>query len=241
MDVIYTPRGKAREYAPLALNFYTGCEHNCKYCYSPTTLHITHEEFSSGTVPKKNILVRVAKDAQKLKGDDRTILLSFTHDPYQPIEMKLQITRQIIKILIENDLRFTILTKGGTNAIRDFDLLEEYPKCSFGTSLSFIHQKFANEWELNAPVIEDRIEAIRIAHEKKIRTWVSLEPVINPDEAFQTLAFLHRWVRHWKVGKINGWPELESKVNWVEFRERVKEFMEAVGGDYYLKKSLTEL
>ncbi len=241
MDVIYTPEGKAREYAPLALNFYTGCEHQCGYCYSPAILHKTREEFSSGIVPKKNILARVAKDAQKLKGDDRTILLSFTHDPYQPIEMKLQITRQIIKMLIENNLRFTILTKGGTRAVRDFDLLEKYPLCSFGTSLSFLHQKFADEWESKAPLIEDRIEAIRIAQEKNIKTWVSLEPIINPDEAFQLMAFLHRWVDHWKIGKANHLSSIEAKVDWIDFREKVKKFMEAVGGDYYLKKSLTEL
>ena len=155
--------------------------------------------------------------------------------------MKLQITRQIINILIENNLRFTILTKGGTQAVRDFDLLEKYSKCSFGTSLSFIHQKFANEWELNAPIIEDRIEAIRVAHERGIKTWVSLEPVIDPDEAFQTLAFLHRWVDFWWIGKLNGWPETEAKVDWVDFKKKVKEFMEAVGGNYRLKKSLTEL
>jgi len=241
MDVIYTPKGKAREYAPLALNHYKTCEHACKFCYCPQTLHVSPDDFFQKGVPKENIIGRVAKDCKKLHGNDSEILLSFIGDPYQPIEIELQITRQIIQILIENDLRFTILTKGGTRAIRDFDLLEKYSKCSFGTSLSFIHQKFANEWELNAPIIEDRIEAIRIAHGKKIKTWVSLEPVINPDEAFQTLAFLHRWVRHWKIGKINHWPELEAKVDWIDFREKVKEFMEAVGGDYYLKKSLTEL
>jgi len=241
MNVIYTPEGKAREYAPLALNFYNGCSHHCLFCYAPAILHKTHEEFSANIEPKKNIIARVTKDARKLRGDDRTILMSFTHDPYQPIEMKLQLTRQIIKIFIENDLRFTILTKGGTNAVRDFDLLEKYAKCSFGTSLSFLHQKFADEWEENAPLVQDRIEAIHIAHDKDIRTWVSLEPVIDPDQAFQVLAFCHRWVDHWKIGKINGWPELEAKVDWIDFREKVKEFMEAVGGDYYLKKSLTEL
>ena len=34
MPLIYTPSGKAREYSPLALNIYNGCDHGCTYCYT---------------------------------------------------------------------------------------------------------------------------------------------------------------------------------------------------------------
>ena len=34
MSVIYEPKGKAREYSPLALNLYLECQHGCKYCYA---------------------------------------------------------------------------------------------------------------------------------------------------------------------------------------------------------------
>jgi DNA repair photolyase len=241
MNIIYEPSGKAREYAPLALNIYDGCEHCCKYCYSPSVLHKTREEFCSAPKPKKNFLERLTKDAKKLRGDDREILISFASDPYQPIEEELQLTRQAIEILINHNLRFTILTKGGLRAVKDFDWLKVYPKCSFGTTLIFIHQKFANEWEPNAPLIQDRVDTIEIAHNMGIKTWVSLEPVIDSEEAFQVMAFLHRWVDFWWVGKINYHPQLEAKIDWVDFREKVKEFMSAVGGNYYLKKSLTEL
>ena len=43
--VVYEPRGKAREYSPLAANLYSGCSHQCKYCYAPATLHKTKEKF----------------------------------------------------------------------------------------------------------------------------------------------------------------------------------------------------
>ena len=33
MSLIYEPKGKAREYSPLALNVYSGgCDHACRYC-----------------------------------------------------------------------------------------------------------------------------------------------------------------------------------------------------------------
>ena len=31
---IYTPKGPALEYAPLACNLYRGCAHGCLYCYA---------------------------------------------------------------------------------------------------------------------------------------------------------------------------------------------------------------
>lgn len=34
MSLIYEPRGRAREYAALALNTYTGCSHGCQYCFA---------------------------------------------------------------------------------------------------------------------------------------------------------------------------------------------------------------
>ena len=48
-------------------------------------------------------------------------------------------------------------------------------------------------------------------------------------------------VNHWKIGKINYNKEIEESVDWIKFREEVKDLLESIGADYYLKKSLTEL
>ena len=74
--------------------------------------------------------------------------------------MDLCLTRQTIEILIQNDLRFTVLTKGGTRSVRDFDLLSNCPKARFGTTLIFTDQKDADYWEPGAASVSDRIKAI---------------------------------------------------------------------------------
>jgi DNA repair photolyase len=180
------------------------------------------------------------RDAILLRGDQREILLSFATDPYTPLEMNSGLTRQALEILINNDLRFTVLTKGGTRACRDFDLMEKYDKCSFGSTLVFTSQSDADYWEPCAAPLADRIEAIQIAHNKGMRTWVSLEPVIDPSQAIALVEQLHPVVDHWKIGKINHNKEAVSKVDWIGFRCEIVQLLDSLGADYYLKASLKD-
>ena len=71
-----------------------------------------------------------------------------------------------------------------------------------------------------------------------IKTWVSLEPVIDPDQALELIEQIHPFVDHWKVGKLN-YRNLE--VDWLKFREDVTKQLDSVGANYYLKKSLTDI
>ena len=243
MNVIYCPKGKAGEYAKLAFNHYKGCTHKCSYCFGPGALHKKQEKYYASPDPKDDIIAKLQKDAEKLSGcqDVPEILISFVGDPYQHDEIELGLTRETLKILIAHNLPFTVLTKGGSRARRDFDLLSKYPKARFGTSLVFNSQSDADVWEPCAASIEDRISTIKVAHEMGIRTWVSVEPVIYPDQALQIIREIHPIVDHWKVGKVNHNKAVEQSVDWIKFREEVTELLESIGADFYLKKSLTEL
>lgn len=239
MNVIYEPSGKAKEYADLSVNLYKGCTHVCKYCFGAKTPWVPAEDYYKSANPKKDVIFKLQRDCRKLNGDIPEILLSFIGDVYQHAEMDLGLTRQAIKILIENNLSFTLLTKGGNRAVRDFDLLEGYDRGRFGTTLIFMDQAHADYWEPGAAPIKDRIKTIREAHDREIKTWVSLEPVIDPDQALQVIRELHPIVGHWKVGKINYQKDVD--VDWIAFREEVRALLDDLGADYYLKKSLTEL
>jgi len=238
MNVIYEPKGKAREYAELAINLYKGCEHRCRYCYGARGPYIPADRYYGSASPKAHVIERLKKDCNKLNGQCPEILLSFLGDVYQPAEMELCLTRQTIEMLIKHNLPFTILTKGGTRAARDFDLLASYPKARFGTTLIFLNQGDAEHWEPGAASITDRVEAIRQAHERGIKTWISLEPVIDPAQALQIVRELYPIVDHWKVGKINYHHNIERAVDWAGFRLAVTALLDSLGADYYLKRSL---
>jgi DNA repair photolyase len=237
--MIYEPKGKAREYAPLALNIYKGCTHGCLYCYGPSAMHTTRQEYFSDSNAKKDTIRGIIADCRKHVGCQDEILLSFIGDPYQPDEMTLGLTRAAIQLLIQYGLRFTILTKGGTRACRDFDFLERYPQSRFGSTIVFMDQRLAAHWEPGASSIQDRIDAVKRAHALGIATWISLEPVIEPEQALEVIRELHPYVGHWKVGKINHSKDEEVKHDWIGFREEVSALLKSVEADFYIKDSLT--
>ena len=238
-DMIYTPRGAALEYAALACNVYKGCTHGCRYCYAPATLHRTREAFHENAEPKDNVLARLDRDIQKL--DPQTtpeILCSFLGDLYQP-GATADLTRGVLTRLCNARLRFTVLTKGGTRASRDFDILRE-SRARFGTSLVWSDQRDADQYEPNAASIADRIAAIEQAKAAGIPTWVSLEPVIDAQQALQVVRRLYPIVNTWAVGKINHQSELARQTNWAAFHADITTLLDDVSATYFIKQSLLD-
>ncbi len=236
--IIYEPAGKAREYAALAANLYSGCGHGCKYCYAPAVLRRDKEQFHSTPKPRVNVLTELYKDCQQLKRKDvPPILFSFTTDPYQPIEVEHKITRAGIKMLHDYGLSVEILTKGGMRATRDFDLLKE--KDAFATTLTFLNSRDSEKWEPNAALPADRIRAMKLAYSKGIRVWVSLEPVIDPEQSLEIIRLTHMFVDLFKVGKLNHHP-LEAEIDWYGFGWKAKNLLEKLGCNYYLKHDLRQ-
>ena len=242
MAIIYEPKGKAHEYSPLAVNLYKGCAHGCVYCYGPSTIKIKKAVFSSPDYiqPRPGILEALKKDAAKLAGDKREILLSFTSDAYQPVEKDLRITRQALEILTAHGLTVTILTKGGAWGIRrDMDLLKQNSRNAWSVTLTHDDPAVSLEWEPGAALPEDRIESLRLAHSAGIKTWVSFEPVIDPEAVYRLLGATSEFVDFYKVGKLNYHP-LAKEIDWRRFKKEIEARLTRLEKPYYLKKDLAE-
>jgi DNA repair photolyase len=237
--IIYESRGKAREYCELAANLYRGCSHCCTYCYAPAALHTTRDEFCKPKV-RSGVLLKFEKDAETLErlGETRQILLSFTTDPYQPLDVKEGLTRQAIQILHNHNLRVSILTKGGKRSERDFDLLMHRPELSeYGATLVFTDERHQKEIERGATSTEERMASLKKAHDLGICTYVSLEPVWIPEQSLKLIDLTKDFVDFYKVGKLNYDPQ-QKNVDWSKFKKEVIEKLEGYGKKYYIKKSL---
>jgi len=235
-SVIYEPRGKAREYSELAVNMYRGCGHECEYCYAPSCIRSTREKFHQPE-PRKNILDNLILDCKKLQLEHETglVLLSFTCDPYQPIDEQFQLTRKAIEALHSCNLSVMILTKGGQRAERDFDLLTS--KDWFGVTLTNLDDKLSLKWEPLAALPTERMRSLRNAHEKGIKTWVSLEPVLYPETTLEIIRKTYDFVDKFKVGTLNYHPHSKT-IDWRKFAADVESLLSELKCDYYLKEDL---
>ena len=239
MKIIYETHGRAREYFELAANLYLGCGHACPYCYGPDVLHMTPAAFFKDPRPRKNVIEYLTQDAAVLagQGERRPILLCFVTDPYQPLDVKLQITRQAIEVLKGKGLSVAILTKGGRRATRDLDLLG--PGDQFGTTLTFIVEEERKQFEPGAAPFLERIESLAAAKERGVRTFVSLEPIFDYETAVEIIEQYHTVVDFWKVGKLNYMAQAKE-INWPVAAEKIIAALKKVKASFYIKKDLAQ-
>jgi DNA repair photolyase len=197
---------------------------------------MNRQEFYAKGVLRKNFFERLEKDIAKWKGPKVQVLLCFTSDPYQPIESETRATRLTIEMLHDAGFSVCVLTKAPAFAfIRDRGLFTE--RDAIATTLTFSRasiiesQKF--EPYAESPMIREL--ALKEFFKMGIPTWVSLEPVIGPEQTKAIIRETHEFVGIYKIGKLN---YVKSDVDWERFANEVVELCEKLGAPYLVKKSL---
>lgn len=245
MGIIYEPKGRAREYSPLALNIYNKCDHYCRYCYVPLirqkfryrtfslpSRHILSE--ADKVYPRQDILAKVRKEAKE-HSFGKQVLLCFTGDPYCKADVEYETTRDILKILLENQVTVAILTKGGKRCLRDLDLFKQFNAIKVGATLTLANDIDSLEWEPYAALPRDRVDTLRKLKENGIKTWVSFEPVISIRMTLQLIDITHEFVDQYKVGKLNHY---DINIDWRDFGIKAIKRLNSYGKKFYVKKDL---
>ena len=119
--------------------------------------------------------------------------------------------------------------------MRDFDLLT--PQDAYATTLTLTNESDSLLWEPYAAIPSERIEALRQAYSLGIETWVSLEPVIYPQQTRELFHMTRQFVGHYKVGTMNYHPQGKS-IDWYNFGWQMKRIMDNCKARYYFKRDL---
>ena len=235
---IYVPKGRAGEYADLAFNLYAGCSHGCTYCYAPGVVHRERKDFNKKVTVRKDILDNLRKDAPEYAG--KKIFMCFTCDPYTAVDgVPGPVTREAIEILKDAGCGVEVLSKAGRVCAKDFDLLASTAVPSaFGTTLTTLDVLKADEFEPKAASPADRCKALVAAKVQGIETFVSLEPVIWPEDTLEIICKIHRYVDRFKIGRWNH-DERANEIPYRKFAQDAIDLCEKLGIDYMLKKDLT--
>ena len=226
LSAIYQADGKTLEYAELALNPYTGCSHNCSYCYNKRE---GRPQGPYDQPAKKASLKNIQHDLLMLERDHdrRPVHISFMCDPYDMGRANNSHIRDILMAFRAYDHPFQILTKGGMLAAKDFDLYGHDD--SFGVTLTFDNDADSRRFEPGAALPKDRIAALLEAHSRNIHTWVSCEPVLYPAQTLKLIEMTHEFVDLFWVGKLTHYPKMEEKIDWPKFRSEAEALLQKCG------------
>ena len=237
LKVIYEPKGRAREFGKLACNIYLRCTHSCLYCYCPQALHIPRNEFFKTSIQRPNFLKKLEEDASELqgKGNKKKVFLSFIGDCYQPINAEFQLARQAIEVLHFYGQNVAILTKGGYRALPDLPLLKDGDQ--FAVTLTCLDEALSLKWEPGAALPQERIDTLKEAYARGVYTWVSLEPVLYPEQSLALIEETHEFVNQYKLGILNH-HEHARTIDWADYGHRAISLIRKYWKEYYIKDDL---
>ena len=155
-----------------SLSAYTGCGHGCLYCYASSYIR----DFSRPR-EKKDFLKRLDKEIKKLsKG--AFLAIANSSDPYLPLEKKLKLTREALKIIGNYELKINIITKSPL-ILRDIALLKELKSVVISISLTTLDEPLTKKLEPGAPSSKERLKTIKELS-SCLPIVVRLDPLIYP-------------------------------------------------------------
>lgn len=201
----FTIRSKAGEYAPWACNFYTGCSNDCEYCYCK-------RGFLSHVWDNKPHLKKCFKDERKALEifekelfqniralTKSSIFFTFSSDPMLP-EVK-RIYWAATACALSYDVRVQFLTKRADFVDDHFLQHNRFCKThiAFGFTLTGCDDK-----EPGASSNQERIEAMRILHERGFKTFASIEPIVDLDASKRMIQETLGSCDLYKIGLMSG-------------------------------------
>jgi DNA repair photolyase len=162
---------------PYVINPYVGCQHACSYCYARYMKKFTGHSEPWGTFVdvKLNAAEMLRKDVKKKKKD--IVWISGVCDPYQPLEVNYQLTRQCLQILADNDWPVVIQTRSPL-VLREIDIIKEMRNIEVGFSVTTADDDVRKVFEPHAPSIPERLHALAELHSAGIRTYAMIAPLL---------------------------------------------------------------
>jgi DNA repair photolyase len=183
-----------------SINPYRGCEHGCVYCFArPTHAYMGLSpglDFESKLFAKPDAARLLERELSRPGYVPRTIAIGTNTDPYQPIEKKWRIMREILEVLEAFGHPVGIVTKSAL-IMRDIDILSRMAErglAKVALSVTTLDRKIARTMEPRAATPPRRLEAMRALNEAGIPVSVMIGPVIpglNDSEIERILESAH--------------------------------------------------
>ena len=167
-----------------SINPYRGCEHGCVYCFArPTHAYMGLSaglDFETKLFAKPDAARLLEKELSKEGYQPRTIAIGPNPDPYQPIEKKWRIMREILEVLEAFNHPVGIVTKSAL-VMRDADILgrmAEKGLAKVALSVTTLDAKLSRTMEPRAATPSRRLETLRTLSQAGIPVSAMVAPVV---------------------------------------------------------------
>jgi DNA repair photolyase len=167
-----------------SINPYRGCEHGCAYCFArPSHAYMGLSpalDFETKLFAKPTAGKLLEKELARPGYECRTMAIGTNTDPYQPIERKYRIMRDILEVLDRANHPVGIVTKSAL-VTRDIDILARMAERNLvkvALSVTTLDRKLARAMEPRAATPDRRLETLRLLSQAGIPTTIMVAPVI---------------------------------------------------------------
>lgn len=167
-----------------SINPYRGCEHGCVYCFarpSHAWLGLSAGlDFETRLFAKPNAAQLLEKELAKRSYKPAVIVLGTNTDPYQPIERRYRITRQVLEVLWRSRHPAVIITKSA-GLVRDLDILTPMAEARLVQvmiSVTTLDSDLARRMEPRASAPAKRLAAVKRLADAGVPVGVMAAPMI---------------------------------------------------------------
>lgn len=159
------------------LNPYSGCGFGCSYCYAAFFSRDRELQNSWGdwVEVKENALSLLKRMRTPLGG--ASIYMSSVTDPYQPIERKLGLVRDVLLELVRHQPRLVVQTRSPL-VTRDIDVLSRFEHVRVNMTVTTDSEDVRKTFEPGCPGNRFRLRAIAEVHAAGIETSVTMTPLL---------------------------------------------------------------
>ena len=220
-----------------SLNPYTGCQHNCCYCYVPNVLRIKREEWGNFVKVKTNIPNVLSKELKKKKPG--VVAISTVTDPYQPVEKKYKLTRYCLEQLLIHGFPVHIQTKSDL-VTRDIDIISKIKNVEVMFSIGTINDSERKKLEPNYSPIQNRLKAMKEISDNGIKTSVFFGPIYPSIKKENLRDIMNTFIEHEAkeimVDKFNLKPGVLQIL-----KEKIPENTDIISDTFYFKEMYKEI
>ncbi|TXI00124.1 MAG: PA0069 family radical SAM protein [Pseudorhodobacter sp.] len=167
-----------------SINPYRGCEHGCVYCFarpSHAFLNLSPGlDFETRLIARPGIGAVLERELRAKAYRVATVAIGTNTDPYQPVEARERVMREVLEVLSAFNHPLAITTKG-TLVERDIDLLAPMAAKGLlrvGISVTTLDADLSRRMEPRCPAPARRLEVIRRLTAAGIPVRAMVAPVV---------------------------------------------------------------